>query len=171
MKHSLFAAIIASLLLVIGCQESNLNEPIANQNAITHVSKSSPISSLLILQGIVSQPSPKEFTPSFTINGTAMYWLIPTDVKGVPGVELRVSVSAELMPVGAGKRAGVINDRSSDKLITAGKGGVSFEKEYAIQENNGLSSLHIKFNVTDQEVTIESIWLVPQAFDGQPSVK
>ena len=173
----LFSCVLVLALLIIGCQENSITNPVDNPAGSNKNSSSTVSGSIELLQRL-DTPYPV-FNAYFDLQGVISYQmtLYPLDPNpSLPqiSVVLDLSIDANLTsictvcaPLVNNTPAGVVSDQTSDALQLNESGYDILVKTFTIQKREDSMVLKVRFYVYTGEVTIDAIWL--ELSDGTES--
>lgn len=157
-KASLVVAIVVSAL-VVGCQDSNFNNPVGGDFAKNGSSpaKNSGINveGTLDLQHQFSLSETEGVDNTFDVLGTIQYAVLPTEDNRF--FLFNLETDGNLQSLASNGAVSKIYDSSSDQIEIPFKQSISFDKVYALEGLEKAMDMHVKFNVSAIGVYIESV--------------
>lgn len=167
-KFSFVVALVVSAL-VLGCQDSNMTNPISNDFSGQSAPVFSRPSGSSLPDGssefkVQLNPRPAEAANGgYEVTGNVQYILMQS---GDETYELALVAhgSAENLHNG---NSGSFYGESIDWVSFGEKGFVELEKTYPIDGVDELVSLHIRYTVTQSAVVINKIWMSDDSFSGR----
>jgi len=166
MRTLSFVVAIVVSALVLGCQDSNMTNPISSDVSGKHAAAfarpngSLPDGSYDFKQQLYIGQS-DGVNNGFEVSGSIQYILVQS---GDQTFELALVVRGSAEKLYEKGVSGTIYGESMDYLTLDGKQPAQIEKSYVIQGLDALISLHISFSVSETDVTVEKMWLTE---DGQ----
>ena len=169
MKKLSFVVALVVSALVIGCQDSNMTNPISNDLSGKNVVSFSRPSGNSLPDGssefkVQLNPRPAEAASGgYEVTGSVQFILLQS---GDETYELALVArgSAENMQNG---NAGSFYGESIDYVSFGEKGFVDLDKSYRIEGVDELVSLHIEYRVTESAVVIQKIWMSDDSTSGR----
>ena len=163
MKKFFLTTVVFSVLLLIGCQENPITDPIDQQD-LQKTDDHLVHRGFIELDGILEVPGqPNSF---LEINGQLGYVHRLVFVDPIPPapqhyVSLSLQVNAELMdPFSPEDPIWIITDRTEDVIYVSEDGIYLLEKYYSIQYREDGLLLARRFLVTTDGVGLNEMWLV-----------
>jgi len=164
MKKLLFALVFSSVLLLIGCQESSITDPVSTELTNKVQDPEGNITRGTIpLEGLLAVPG--GFNSYYAIEGEINYvheLIILDPIPPAPQyyVELSLNVRAVLTDVfSAGHNTFTIASSSNDIFYVSEEGIYILEKSYPLLGNNDGLVLVCRFLVTTDGVGLNAKWL------------
>ena len=164
MKKLLFSPVVFSVLLIIGCQENSITDPVSiettnkSQNQEGSISRGTiPLEGILVHHG--------GFNSYYSIEGSIEYTheLILFDPKPPSpqyNVYLNLSVDAILTnPDLPGRNSWTISSESEDVFYVSEDGIYILEKSFPVLDRNDGLALVCRFLVTTDGVGLNAKWL------------
>ena len=174
MKNLLFCFVVFSALLVIGCQENSITDPLQfdQKGEIQKTSDQKINSGIITLEGMLQNPYPV-MNSFYLIDGEIKYkhrlqYLDPVPPNSQYVISLDLSVSADFMeyctvcsPPTTGRSVGSISIETNDIIYMSGDGGCMYllEKSFPIQGRTDGMVLMCRFNVTTDSIELYAMWL------------
>lgn len=161
MKHAAFVLAIVVAAFVVGCQDNSITNPTLETPSSSKAAPINPIARTIRLNAIVYEG----FNTFTEITGQVEYTTTSLPRDPVPpspqfGVVVTLALKAELKPFGSEQPVWRVFNSSRDELSNSD--GVMFlEKSYRIEGRDDEVSLHVQFQVTDENVKVLRMWLVP----------
>lgn len=178
MKKLLFSSVFVLALLIIGCQENAITNPVDNSAGSNKLSGTT-VSNSIELSERLDNPYPV-FNSYIDIQGVISYQMTIHQLDPIPSlpqqsVTLDLNIDANLTdictvcePLINNVPAGVVSDQTSDILQIFDVGtAYTLVKTFAIQEREDGMVLKVRFLVSSGEVTIDAMWL--ELSDGTAS--
>lgn len=161
MKTLTIGVAILVSVLVIGCQESNLNNPISSdtQMSAQHVGKkfsSNPDGILSIKSPVVYRVS-DIYQLTYLMVGGIQYTLIPTGEQEIYTLSLVTQV--ELQSIDNEDEVGIVYSEMIEPVKISGKDASSFEQTYRVSKLSQELELHVIFSISPEEVQLSKVWL------------
>jgi hypothetical protein len=168
MKRFSFVVAVVVSALVLGCQDSNMTNPISNDfagakaPAFSRPNGSLPDGSYDFKVQLNSRPA-EAANGEYEVTGSVQYVLVQS---GDETYELALVTrgTAEHLQNGS---SGSFYGESIDYVTMPGKGSAKVEKSYVIEGLDQALKLHISFAVSETEVTVEKMWLAEGADSGK----
>ncbi len=169
MKKSLFSLVVFSVLLVVGCRENSITDPIPASADINKTSDS-PVMGTIQLQGRLENPYPV-FNSFFVIDGEINYQITSLNLDPIPPnnqqvITVQLSAYAELnsvctvcMSPEAETFAGVISAETSDVINFTDDSNHSFSKTFKVQKNANDMILICSFFISPEGITLNGMRL------------
>jgi hypothetical protein len=169
MKKLLFSFVIFSVLLIIGCQENSITDPLQVSGDVTKAADS-PLEGTIQMQGMLS--SPYHLVDTYIlISGEVDYQLTTHYLdKTLPYNQtvttLKLSVKAELtnyygvrVPPVNQAFAGTISEETIDAINLDTDALHTVIKSYKVQKRDDEMVLNCRFAVNSTGVKLEAMWL------------
>jgi hypothetical protein len=178
MKNLLLTIVAFSVLLLIGCQENSITDPIQNSE-LQKTDNPSVLTGTIALEGMLQDPHPV-MNSYYIINGEIQYehtlqYLDPIPPNPQYTVSLNLSVSANFMylctacePQSDQVSVGTLLTETNDNFYVSEEGIYLLEKTFAIQGRDDGMVLVCRFMVTTDGIGLNEIWL--ELNDGIPTV-
>ena len=165
MKNLLLTIAACSFLLLIGCQENSITDPVLS-NAVQKNQTSATIGSIP-LDGILKVPG--QFNSYYDISGSIAYTEELIQDPKVPAVQkthvsLSLSVAADMFNSAPPYSKWNLSSITRDNLYISNNGDEILEKHYNINGRTDGLTLVVQFLVTDSSVKLESRYL---SFEGK----
>jgi len=159
-KLSIGVALVVSAL-VVGCQDSNFNNPISsdfskNAPSLSKGNFSNPDGTFELKAQLTFGES-ENMENTFDLTGSIQYTLVAAG--GDEPYALSLVTDATLQSLGSPGETGKVYAESIDFLDLSGKESVSYEKAYKIDQLARLLELHVAFDITPDNVSINRMWL------------
>lgn len=156
MKLSAVVFAIALGVFVLGCQDSNVTDPVASAPAVAKAQSGNTVE----LKGFVFMEGRDGAADYFDVSGQVHYTASPSANVKQSAVSLNLTVEAVLTPVYFGEMpAALTGGQSVDDVTTDGKTAIPIEKTYPVETQFGSYLLHINFLFDDSNLSVESMWL------------
>jgi hypothetical protein len=169
MKNLFLTIVVFSVLLLIGCQENSITDPIQDigKQEIQKTDDPSVLSGTITLEGRLEIPNlPNSF---LQITGQIVYihrieLLDPIPPAPQYYVSLSLSVNADLIdPFSPTDPVWTITDKSTDVIYVSEEGIYLLDKTFPIQDRSDGMVLVCRFLVTTDGVGLNEMWLaVPE---------
>ena len=169
MKNLLLTIVVFSVLLLIGCQENSITDPI-QETGIQKTDDPSVTTGTIVLEGMLQDPHPI-MNSYYIITGEIQYqhtlqYLDPIPPNPQYIVSLNLSTSANFTylctvcsPQSDNVSVGTISLETNDNFYVS-EGGIYFlEKTFPIQGRDDGMVLVCKFMVTTDGVGLNEMWL------------
>ncbi len=168
MKNLLLTLVAFSVLLLIGCQENSITDPVSsesvNKNQIsagTLTSGTIPLEGLLVVPGMGQTYYSIEGVINYTHQ---LFQRDPIPPAPQYNVQLNLSVSAYLNNESTRERNTLsIASQSEDVFYVSEEGIYILEKSFIVLGSNDGLALVCRFLVTTEGVSLNSTWLVVNA--------
>ena len=166
MKKLFLTTVVFSVLVITGCQENSITDPIVDMGQQDLQKNDDPLvhRGFIDLDGILEVPGqPNSF---LEINGQVGYVHELFLVDPIPPapqhyVSLSLQVNAELMdPFSPEDPIWTISDKTEDVIYVSEEGIYLLEKYYSIQDREDGLLLACRFLVTNDGVGLNVMWLV-----------
>lgn len=169
MKKLFFSLVVFSVLLIVGCQENSITDPVQNSTDVNK-SDATTTAGYFKLQGSLENPY-RVFNSYFVINGIADFQVTVQQLDPIPPnrqqiISLQLSIDAELSsicttcsPPSNETSAGVISAEISDVLNITDDSQKSLTKSFAIDKRDDGMFLKCTFLVSTSGVTLDKMWL------------
>ncbi|MHA1593040.1 MAG: hypothetical protein ACTSUP_11310 [Candidatus Heimdallarchaeaceae archaeon] len=172
MKKFFLTTVAFSVLLLIGCQENSITDPIQDVGQQDLQKNDDPLAhqGTITLTGMLTDPYPV-MNSYFIVNGQIDYehtleYFDPIPPSPQYSISLHLSINAELIyfcsvcsPPTNETLAGNIDSESEDIIYFSGNGSL-LEKSFLIQGREDGMRLVCKFFVTTVGIELEAMWLV-----------
>lgn len=172
MKNLIISLVVSTFLFVIGCQENNITDPVANK-MVDKVQAGIPeayLQGMIPLNNVLSDPYPIG-NSFYRINGQIEYELrtIYTD-PAPPAAQRYLSIYMEIdadlkyfctvcPPSEEDELSGFITE-VTESFVPIGSNTVSrLEKTFRIQGREDGMVLKVKFSVSNDKIEINAMWL------------
>lgn len=175
MKNLLLTLVTFSVLLLIGCQDNSITDPIQD-SGLQKNDGSNVNSGTIILEGLLNDPHPV-MNSFYIINGEIQYQLALEVTEPVPSqdiVSLDLSVSANFTylctvcePQSDIVSVGTVLISTNDSFYVSEEGIYMLEKTFQIQGRDDGMVLKCSFLVTTEGVGLNEMWL--ELNDGVPT--
>jgi len=170
MKNLFLTIAFFSVLLLVGCQENSITDPITTESVNKdQISAGTLTSGTIPLQGIVVLPGLGQ--TYYSIEGVINYTHKLVLLDPIPPapqyyVDLNLSVSADLNNESQTERNTLsISSESEDVFYVSEEGIYILEKSYPILGSNDGLALVCRFLVTTDGIGLNDKWLVVNAED------
>jgi len=167
MKKLIFSLVVFSGLLIIGCQESFLTDPVQDTMPADIQKNYRPgyRQGTFILEGILVNPN-VPLTEYYSLNGKIAYEHqtvkdFPHLASGIKyNVILQLEIKAEITnPNVKSGRSYIVSGKTKDALYIPVKGALTLKKSFQIQRSESRMNFVCLFEVTSQGVKLVSRWL------------
>jgi len=165
MKNLLLTLVAFSVLLLIGCQENSITDPITTESVNKdQISTGTLTSGTIPLEGILVVPGLGQ--TYYSIEGVINYTHELVLLDPIPPapqyyVQLNLSVNADLNNVSTTERNSLsIASESEDVFYVSEEGMYLLEKSFVILGSNDGLALVCRFLVTTDGIGLNSMWLV-----------
>jgi len=175
MKNLFLTIVVFSVLLLIGCQENSITDPVSNDtnlNLATIVLDKDIISSypgVIKLEGMLFDPS-HYFNNNAAISGVVRYSLNKVELDRIPEdtpIKVKLYVNAELKEGLSGRdvsgldvRSLFVSGTSEDLVYTSATNDQLYYLEKSFRVKNNRLNLIFKFQVNEKSLTMVSMRLV-----------
>lgn len=182
MKNFLLTLIVFSVLLLIGCQENSITDPVSNdpnpklattgQNSLDKDILSS-YPGVIKLEGMLFDPS-HYFNSNPAISGVVRYSIDYVKLARIPEdtpINIRLYVNAELKEGFSGKvsRSLFVSGTSEDRIyISTTNNDPVYYLEKSFSVKNSLLNLVLKFQVNEKSLTLISMNLFKVKIENLP---
>ena len=165
MKNLLLTTAFLTALLLIGCQENSITDPVTKDHVNKSQSQGGNISQgTFTLDGILVNPA-NVFNPYYTTEGSIDYrhelvLLDPQPPAPQSYVSLNLVINAVLIDTGLpGHNTWIISAESDDMLYVSEEGIYLLEKSFPVQRREDGLALVCRFLVTTDGVGFSGMWL------------
>ncbi len=163
MKYLVGGLAMVVAMFVMGCQDSDVSNPVA----------SAPIKStakvqggVIDLRGEVTLKTIEAVNGSWMLTGQASYTILPA----LEGLSVEIAFDGQLVPTYInGNGGGFASGQSIDIVSVASKQFTTLEKEYIFDGGEKLQTLHVRYIVTENEVSVDAMWVEELSFGGGDS--
>ena len=162
MKNLLLTLIAFSVLLLIGCQENSITDPIQN-TGLQKTDDPTVTSGTMTLEGTLEIPNqPNSY---MSINGQAdyvheLFFVDPMPPAPQYYVNLNLNVYAELVDLSSSSDPiWAISNQTDDILYVSGEGIYLLVKTFVVQGREDGMVLKCRFLVTTDGVGLNAMWL------------
>ncbi len=168
MKRFSFVVAIVVSALVLGCQDSNMTNPISNDFAgagvpsFSRPNSSLPDGSYDFKVQLNSRPA-EAANGEYEAMGSIQYILVQS---GDETYELALVTRGTVEHLQNGN-SGSFYGESIDEVTIPSKGYAKVEKSYVIEGLDQALKLYFSFAVSETEVTVERMWLAEGADSGK----
>ena len=172
MKNLFISLFAASVLLVIGCQENSITDPVVNES-IEKIQPGTPdnyFHGVIPLESVLRDPYPIG-NSFYRISGQIEYnfrriYLDPNLPKVQRHISLHLEINADLQnfctvcpPTEEDELSGFISE-ISDSYVPVGGNTVSLlEKTFTIQGREDRMVLKARFSVSNDRIELNAMWL------------
>ncbi len=169
MKKLLSSFVFFSVLLIVGCQENSITNPVQSSEN-SYKNSDIPLTGTIQLQGSLDNPYPV-FNSYFIISGEVTYQLMINYLDPIPPnpqeiLSLQLNANADLSsyctvcgPLVNETPAGVIEDQTNDIMYITDDGSHTIVKTFPIQKRDDGMVLKCSFLVNTNGVTLDAMWL------------
>jgi hypothetical protein len=164
MKNLFLTIVVFSVLLLIGCQENSITDPV--QQELQKTDDPSILRGTILLEGILEVPNlPNSY---LSINGQVGYvhrieLLDPISTATQHNVSLSLQVNAGLSdPYSERHPYWLISSKSQDIIYVSEDGIYQFVTSFPIQDRSDGMVLVCSFLVTTEGVSLSAMWLAAQ---------
>jgi hypothetical protein len=172
MKKLFVTFVFLSALLIVGCQENSITNPVQSDisKSLTVDNSSETHTGTLVLDGLLNDPHPLA-NSFFMINGDVQYSYVMHMLDPVPpnpqySVTLNLSVDAVFhnyctvcQPPISDITAGTISAQTSDVFTLSDEVNYALTKSFRIQGSEDAMILKVRFIVSTGNLSIDSMWL------------
>jgi hypothetical protein len=158
MKYLVGGLAMVVAIFVIGCQDGDVSNPVA----------SAPIKStakvqggVIDLRGEVTLKTIEAVNGSWMLTGQASYTILPA----LEGLSVEIAFDGELVSTYNGN-SGFASGQSIDIVSVASKQFTTLEKKYNFDDGENLETLHVRYIVTENEVSVDAMWVEEFSFGG-----
>ena len=164
MKNLLLTLVVFSVLLLIGCQENSITDPMSPESINKdQISAGTLTSGTIPLEGILVVPGNGQ--TYYSIDGDINYTHQLVTSDPIPPAQqyhiyLDLSVNAELINTSQSTPVRLsISSDSEDIFYVSEEGIYILEKSFVVQGTNNELALVCRFIVTTENVSLNSKWL------------
>ena len=160
MKHATFILAIVVAAFIVGCQDNNIINPTPETPSSSKAASKNPTARTIRLDAILREGGFNTFTE---ISGQVEYTTTTLPRDPVPpnpqfGVLVTLALDAKLKPFGSENPVWRVSNSSRDEL-SYNDGVILLEKTYKIDGRNDGVSLHVQFQVAEENVKVVGMWL------------
>ena len=157
---SIGVAILVSAL-VIGCQDSNFNNPISSDapkpaSSLAKNFSSNPDGILDLKTPVVYRVSDL-YQLTYLMTGGVQYTLTPTGDQEIYTLSLVTRV--ELQSLNEEGEVGIVYSEIIEPVKIVGKDAFTFEQAYLVSKLSQELELHMTFSVSPEDVHMTKVWL------------
>jgi len=169
MKNLILTFVAFSVLLLIGCQENSITNPIQDKG-LQKNDNPSVTTGTILLEGMLQDPHPV-MNSYYIINGDVQYqhtleFLDPIPPNPQSIVSLNLSVTANFTylctvctPHSDNVSVGTITIETNDNFYVSEEGIYMLEKTFPIQGRDDGMALKCRFMVTTDGIGLNEMWL------------
>ncbi len=157
MKRTMFALTITLMVIIVGCQESNVNGPSA-----TAVPQTGPLSkavlgsnsNIIILEATVVDAGTNE---QYSVSGQVKYGVTQLPIMREDLFDVVLDTQAKVKQLDPTERGWAVNNNSSERVNLTGRTSATVDKWYFLQGGPNSRYLHVRFDVTATTVSVSSV--------------